>query len=97
LELIEGFGGNLPLLFPRSNNPVLASYLHTIHTKVGKRELTGQPQWRVGVNLQILPQIHGDEREGIDKTARQQEENHMYGLAGHEVGLKPSCACVGLA
>ena len=32
----------------------------------------------------------------IDKTARRQPENHMYGLAGHEVGLKPSCACVGL-
>ena len=32
----------------------------------------------------------------IDKIAHRQPENHMYGLAGHEVGLKPSCACVGL-
>ena len=38
---------------------------------------------------------HSSEDE-IDKTARRQPENHMYGLAGYEVGLKPSCACVGL-
>ena len=25
-----------------------------------------------------------------------QHVSNLYGLAGHEVGLKPSCACVGL-
>ena len=39
---------------------------------------------------------HSSGEDEIDKTAPRQSENHMYGLAGHEVGLKPSCACVGL-
>ena len=36
---------------------------------------------------------HSSREDEIDTTARWQPENC---LAGHEVGLKPGCACVGL-